>query len=397
MRVVVAPDKFKGCLTAPEVAAAIARGVRSACAEADIEVCPVADGGDGTMEVLAGATGGRRIRCWVTGPLPGTRVRATFGMLGDGVTAVVEMAEASGLRLVGERCPGPLKTTTYGTGELLVAAARRGAKRIILGIGGSATTDGGVGCAQACGAVKVHLAKGRADGRRSGSDGSSPLSRPFVGADLAALRSVRRVAEHALRGVEILVACDVSNPLTGRRGAARVFGPQKGATPKQVEMLDGGLARLARMLGAQELARKPGAGAAGGLGFGMMAFFGAQLRSGAKLVLEALKVRSRLARADLCFTGEGSFDGQSLSGKAPAEVARLCAEMGVPCVLLAGRVDASARRRFAEAAVLPVCDGPMSLRESMARARQLLADTAAAAMRTFMAGAARHKRGRIYQ
>jgi glycerate kinase len=350
MRVIVAPDKFKSCLSAAEVAQAIAAGLRAIDPSLDLDLCPLADGGEGTVQALVAATGGRLLTRNVTGPLPDMRVTATYGLLGDGQTAVIEMAAASGLHLLAPEQRNPMNTTTYGTGQLILSAVENGAKRIILGIGGSATTDAGLGCAQACGLV------------------SSP-ERSSIFAPLAAPELCRSVRPHAspitprdfdtaffftpiqltpLAGVEFLVACDVSNPLFGPSGAAPIFSPQKGATAEQVRWLDAALERLARRLNKVELAQTPGAGAAGGLGFGMLAFFGARLRPGIELVMEAARLRDRLKGADLCISGEGKLDAQSLGGKTPIGVARLCREMRIPCIALAGSIEDSARPVLAE-------------------------------------------------
>jgi len=302
-------------------------GVRAVAPDATIDRCPVADGGEGTVAALVASTGGRFESRLVTGPLPERKVRAQFGLLGDGRTAVIEMAAASGLALLAEEDRNPLNTTTFGTGELLNAAAALGVSEILLGIGGSATVDAGVGCAQACG-LPVIL------------EGGEPVSatEPLCGRDLDGIVLIKHGRGSAVERVKITVACDVTNPLYGPSGAAPVFGPQKGATPAQIRQLDDSLRRLAERLGKTREANTPGAGAAGGLGFGMLAFFNATLRSGVDIVLEAVKLRDRLAGADLCITGEGRLDAQSLHGKAPVGVARMCRELGVPCVAIAGSV-----------------------------------------------------------
>ena len=359
MRVVIAPDKFKGCLPAREVAVAMARGVRAVDPDIEIEQIPLADGGEGTVEALVAATGGRLISRRVMGPLPEMKVDATFGVLGDGRTAVIEMAAASGLHLLRAEQYDPMKTTTYGTGDLIMAAVELGVTTIILGIGGSATVDGGIGCAQACGI-------------------DFGLDRPLSGRDLLESNPIP-LNRWAVRGVEIMVACDVRNPLFGSNGAARVFGPQKGATAEQVEALDRGLAALAgRVERGAELAQVPGAGAAGGLGFGVMAFLGGRLVAGFELVAEALDLRRRLTGADLVITGEGRLDASSLSGKAVVGVARLCRELGLPCVAIVGSVGAGAERALDEglSKYVVLREGTMSVEESMRRAPELLSRAA---------------------
>ncbi|MGB3958921.1 MAG: glycerate kinase, partial [bacterium] len=288
MRIIIAPDSFKGSLTAAEVAASIERGVKRVLPQAETIPVPLADGGEGTVDALVSATGGRLVTKEVTGPL-GERVKASYGLLGDGETAVIEMAAASGLPLVPLEKRNPMLTTTYGTGELILAALDEGCRRIIIGIGGSATNDGGAGMAQALG-VKLLDEEG--------------LDIPYGAAGLARLDRIdissldRRLAQ-----VEVLVACDVDNPLTGPRGAARVYGPQKGADPQMVEELDQILGRFAAII-LRDLGKDvkdiPGAGAAGGLGAGLMAFLNGRLAPGVELVLAAVKLEERIQKgADL--------------------------------------------------------------------------------------------------
>ncbi|HEY8665862.1 MAG TPA: glycerate kinase [Tepidisphaeraceae bacterium] len=380
MKIVIAPDKFKGCLSAPQVCAAIAAGVRAAAAsegDAEIDLCPLADGGEGTVTALVSASGGKLVSRRVTGPLAEMKVDAVFGILGDGKTAVIEMAAASGLALLKPEDRNPMNTTTFGTGELLLAAAEMGVEQVILGIGGSATTDGGIGCAQACG-LPIIL------------DGGQPVSptEPLTGRDLPSVLMVKHGRGSAVERLRIRVACDVTNPLFGRDGAARVFGPQKGASPEDVKMLDGALRGLAERTGKLDAARTPGAGAAGGLGFGMLAFFGAELRSGIDIVMEAIHFRDRLAGADLCLTGEGKLDAQSGQGKVISGVSRLCAERKIPCIALAGAIadDFVPDHLQGLTASFAIADRPMSLEESSGRAAELLARAAEQIVRTFMAG-----------
>jgi len=374
MRILLAPDKFKGCLTALEVAHAMAEGILRVNTEAQIDLCPMADGGEGTVSALVAATNGKLLTRRVTGPLPEMKVDATFGMLGDGQTAVVEMAAASGLALLPISQRDPMATTTFGTGELLMAAAEAGAKRIILGIGGSATVDGGVGCAQACG-LPVLLEDG---------EPVSPTE-PLCGRDLDSILMIKHGRGSPVERMQITVACDVVNPLFGRNGAAVVFGPQKGATPQQVKQLDDSLRRLAERTDKLQAASAPGAGAAGGLGFGMLAWFGATLASGVQTVLDAVDLQSRLRQADLCITGEGKLDEQTLHGKTPIGVARAAKRAGIPCIALAGSLGAMSEAFRAKGlnAWFSVCPGPMTLEQSMSDARRLLADAAANAVALF--------------
>ena len=374
MKILLAPDKFKGCMTAAEICKAIAAGLRSVDPKIEIDECPMADGGEGTVAALVAATGGRLISRRVTGPLPETKVDAVFGMLGDAQTAVIEMSEASGLALLKPEDRNPMYTTTFGTGELLNAAIELGAKQIILGIGGSATIDGGIGCAQATGHT-ILLADGE------------PVSRtePLTGADVERILLIKRHRGEKTDGVPILVACDVANPLCGPNGAAEIYGPQKGATPQQIKQLDAALRELSTRMNMTDLAERPGAGAAGGLGFGMMAYFGATLRPGVEIVIEATHLRDRLRGVDLCITGEGRLDAQSCAGKTPVGVARLCRELGVPCIALAGSIGDGAEQVLREGitAYFGICDRPMSLAEAMREAPALLESTAANLLRLF--------------
>lgn len=364
MRIVVAPDKFKDCLKAAEVAAAISKGIRAVDPKIEIDECPMADGGEGTVDALVAATGGKIITHKVTGPLPRMKVDAPIGILGDGFTAVIEMSSASGLYLLQNDQRDPTRTTTYGTGELLREAARLGAKTIILGIGGSATCDGGIGAAQAWGATFT-LNTGNA--YREGG-------RRLTGGDLGQLRSIASNLPLDTEGIKFIVACDVGNPLLGPDGAAPIFGPQKGATPEQIDLLEEGLSKLVERTGRHDLANAPGAGAAGGLGFGMMAFFGAELRPGIQIVTDAVNLRDRLKGADLCITGEGKLDSQSLAGKTAIGVARLCKELKVPCIALAGAVDLESRLANEEglAGRFSIVPGPMPLTDAVARAPEFL-------------------------
>ncbi len=376
MRIVIAPNAFKGSLTAAEAARAMAEGVERALPGADLRSVPMADGGDGTLGVLTSALGGTLRKLRVTGPL-GRPVQACFGISRDGRTAVIEMAEAAGLSLVKPGLRNPMLTTTRGVGELIGHVLDIGCDKILVGLGGSATTDGGLGMAVGLGYGVLD-----ASGAPAGLGG-------------AALSNVARILDGGagarFRRVKVVAATDVTNPLLGARGAARVFGPQKGATPAMVRRLESGLARFAgvirRDLGP-DVKSIPGGGAAGGLGAGLLAFCGARIESGFNLVAKLTDLERAISAADLVLTGEGNLDDQSLRGKAPAGVARLALRHGVPVVCLAGGVSGRARS-FRAAGIdvaFSLASGPMSLGEAQARASELLADAAERAARALALG-----------
>ncbi len=378
MRIIIAPDKFKGSMTALEAATAMAEGVKSALPEAEIIVLPISDGGEGLVDALTGAGKGDSalMRTTVTGPL-GDPVEAKWGLLDGGRTAVVEMSAASGLTLVPTERRNPAVTTTYGTGELIKAALDRGCNKLIVGIGGSATNDGGAGMAEALGAV-LYDAAGEALPRGG-----------------AALINLERLdlsnLDPRLKNISTLVACDVDNPLTGPRGASFVYGPQKGASPETVAMLDRALERYAGLLEKElglDLRAVPGAGAAGGLGAGLIAFLGARLRSGIELVLDTLEIDRYLATGNLLITGEGKFDTQSLHGKAPVGVARRARAYGVPVIVLAGSLEGDPALYHQEGitACFALGDRPMSLQESIDRGPHLAGKITAELLRLWRSG-----------
>ena len=381
MKIVIAPDSFKGCLTAREVCEAAARGIGEIGADLDCVAVPMADGGEGTVQSLVDATAGELRHEVVTGPL-GEAVEAVYGLLGDGQTAVIEMAAASGLPLVPLDRRGPLRTTTYGTGELIRAALDAGRRRLIIGLGGSATNDAGLGMAAALGARLLD-----ADGEEVPATGEG-LSR-LEQIDLSGL-------DPRLAATEVRVACDVDNPLYGPHGAAFVYGPQKGATPETVAVLDAGLRRFAavvrRDLGL-EVADFPGAGAAGGLGAGLVAFCGARLEPGVGIVADTVGLREKLSGCGLCLTGEGRLDAQTRFGKTPKGVADVARELGVPVVAFGGSVATDVDdlgEHFS--AVFAICSEPLALTEAMQpdRARRLIAFTAEQIVRCFLAGRTSH-------
>jgi glycerate kinase len=352
-RVVLAPDKFRGSLTATEVAAHLATGLRAAVPGLEVALVPVADGGEGTVEAAV-AAGFERVTAVASGPT-GEPVQTAWARRGD--EAVVELAAVSGLDLLPGGVPAPLTATSRGTGELVAAALAAGCTRVVVGIGGSACTDGGAGLLRALGL------------RTLGTDG-----RP-VAEGGAALADVQRVVtsglDPLLGEVDLVVACDVDNPLTGPSGAAHVYGPQKGASPDDVARLDDALAHWADLVASVTGVDRrdvPGAGAAGGVGFGLLALAGARTRPGADLVFELTGLAAALAGADLVITGEGSLDAQSLRGKAPTAVARLGREHGVPVVAVVGRslVDASDAQAAGFAEVLTTTAEAGSVEASLA-------------------------------
>jgi glycerate kinase len=333
----------------------------------------MADGGEGTVEAVIAGAGGAFVSVLVTPPLPGAgKVEARYGLLDGGRTAVIEMAQASGLPLVPHEHRDPRYTSTYGTGELLADALDRGVSRILLGIGGSATNDGGAGMAQALG-VRLLDAQGE--------------QLPPGGAALARLDRIDLSGRHPrLDACAFQVACDVTNPLCGPNGASAVFGPQKGATPEMVEALDTALCHYARVLEdtiGRSVAETPGSGAAGGLGAGLLAFTRATLRPGVEIVGELVGLREKLAGASLVITGEGRVDGQTVQGKVPAGVARCAGEAGVPVVVVAGSLGEGYERLYEDGvtAILPICAGPMSLEEALQRTRERLEATGMALAR----------------
>lgn len=378
--VLVAPSGFKESLDADVVADAIAEGVRRVLPHATVRTVPLVDGGEGTAAALVAATAGRIVRRTVVGPV-GAPIESHLGMLGDGTTAVVEMAAAAGLRLVPRDLRNPLRTTTYGVGELIRAALDEGATRVLVGCGDSGTSDGGAGALQALGA-RLLDERGRE-----------------LGLGARALRDLDRVdlsqLDPRLADVGITVACNPTNVLTGPRGVARVFGPQKGASPKQVERLARALKHWARTLehdvpaaAAIDLRHGLGTGASGGLGAGLAAI-GATLRPRFDVLLDQTDLDAAMADADLVITAEGSIDGQTPRGKVPAEVARRASEAGVPVLALAGTIgaDASCVHAIGIDAVQGILPAPMDLAEACERGAELVADGAERALRTVLLGA----------
>jgi glycerate kinase len=375
MRIVIAPNAFKGSLTAFEAAEAIAEGIRAALPDAEMVLVPIADGGDGTVDALVAATRGERRTLRVRGPL-GDPVDAEYGLIDGGSTAVIEMAKAAGLALVPPGKRDPRITTTYGVGELLQRAYDEGARRFIVGIGGSATNDGGAGMAQALG---YHLLDENGQELRPGGLALKRLARIHVGG-----------AHANWKQAEVDVACDVTNPLTGPSGASAVYGPQKGATPEMVADLDAALKHFAEIIRRDlgvDVEQLPGAGAAGGLGAGLVAFTGARLRPGAEMVMEALHLDDRLAGATLVITGEGRLDSQTARfGKGPAAVARHAHQAGIPVIALGGSIADEAELRLLFDGLEATVVEPGPLDAAIAQARPLLVRAATRAMRLLLTG-----------
>ena len=378
MHILIAPDSYKGSLTALEVAQAMEEGAKRIFPDATFDLVPIADGGEGTVDALVAATNGQFRETTVTGPMR-KPVKAKWGVFGDGKTAVIEMATASGLPLLAPDERDPLNACTCGTGELVRAALDEGVSTIILGIGGSATNDGGMGFARVLGA-KFYDKAGK--------------ELPPGGAALANLASIDISGlDPRLKNVEIRVACDVDNPLCGPRGASAVFGPQKGATPALVQQLDAALGVYAKVAaeatGKTAVPELAGAGAAGGLGAALLFFTDATLMPGVTLVLEAVGFDARVKKADLVFTGEGRTDFQTAYGKAPAGVAQAAKKYSLPVVCLSGGIGDGADDVLVQGidVVFSIAPGPISLQDCLANGESLLRNAAERICRLLKASA----------
>jgi glycerate kinase len=376
LRILVAPNAFKESLSAMEAAEAITRGILTVLPHARITCIPIADGGDGTLEAVISGTRGRILKARVLGPL-GIRITAEYGVTGDGKVAIIEMSRASGLALVPFNQRNPMHTTSFGTGELMRTALNQNVQSIILGIGGSATVDGGIGALQALGA-QVLDRRGR------------PVS---LGGDglLATSKIELSSLDPRLRRIQLKVACDVQNPLVGPKGAAAVFGPQKGASPRMVKLLDQGLARLAALIRDArgiDVSRMPGAGAAGGISGSLHGLLDAELRPGSDLVFDLLRVKTLLGKVDLVITGEGRIDSQTAFGKGPGMLAKLAKQQGVPVIGLAGSIGENIECLYKEgfSAIFSIVNRPISLDHAMRQAASLLETTAAQVARTVHVG-----------
>ncbi|MGR6980432.1 glycerate kinase [Testudinibacter sp. P27/CKL/0425] len=366
MKIIIAPDSFKESLTALEAAEAIEAGFRKVFPQAEYLKVPMADGGEGTVQSLVDATGGKLQPVTVTAPLA-NKVEGFFGLSGDGKTAIIEMAAASGLHLVTPEQRNPLLTTSYGTGELIKAALDCGVNKIILGIGGSATNDGGVGMLQALGASFQN-------------DRQQELG--FGGEALAQMAQISlEQLDSRLQQVEIEVACDVDNPLCGPQGASATFGPQKGADEAMVQQLDQALAHFAEIAQQQlaiNIADQAGAGAAGGMGGGLLLLPNVSLRPGVQIVVEAVNLAQQLQDADLVIIGEGRIDGQTVHGKTPIGVAKTAKQFDKPVIAICGclRDDYEAVYQHGIDAVFPIISQLGSLQETLANGRNNLISTA---------------------
>ena len=379
MKIVIAPDSFKDSLGASAVARAIAAGLAAVWPNAELIECPMADGGEGTVEAILLAAEGEQRSSRVQGPL-GEAVDAQWGWLPASRTAIIEMAEASGLQRVPLAQRNACISSTYGTGEVIRAALDLGAQRIILAIGGSATNDAGAGALQALG-LGLFDAQGQV--LAPGGAALAGLAR----LDLSEL-------DPRLAGVQFEIAADVDNPLCGPQGASAIFGPQKGASPAQVEQLDQALGHFAghaaRALG-KDLRDEPGSGAAGGLGFAAKAFLGARFRPGVEVVAELVGLADRVQGADLVITGEGRFDAQTLRGKTPLGVARIARQQGVPVIVLAGTLGEGYEQLYAHGidAAFALVSGPMTLAQACSEAPALLQARARDIARVWQLGARR--------
>lgn len=376
MKIVIAPDSFKGSLTAPQVAEAIEAGFLLVFPSIVTDKLPMADGGEGTVASLVASSDGKMQQVSVLNPL-GNQIPSEFGIMGDCQTAVIEMASASGLPLISQDQQNPMLTTTYGTGQLMHAALDTGCKKLIIGIGGSATNDGGAGMAQALGAKLLDTS-----GNQIGFGGGSLADIDKI--DISGF-------DPRLSEVDVVVACDVSNTLTGKDGASYVYGPQKGATLDMAEVLDRNLAHFASIIKRdldQSVADIPGAGAAGGLGAGLIAFAGAKLQAGIDIVLEVTDFANRIQGSDLVITGEGRLDYQTAFGKTPAGVAKIARQHNIPVIAIAGSVTEDIDKLYAIGidAVVDIFHEPMSLETAMVNASKLITIAAERAARLIEIG-----------
>lgn len=376
MKILVAPQEFKGSISALSASEAAKNGILRVFPEAEVVLCPVADGGDGTLETLVEVSGGEVRTCSVQNPI-GETIQAQWGAMGDGVTAVIEMARTSGLALLSLDERDPLNASTYGLGQAISEALNEGFRKFIVGIGGSATNDAGAGMAQALGANLL-------------DDRGKTIS--FGGAALSSLQTVDiSNMDSRIKESKFLVACDVSNPLTGEEGASAVYGPQKGATPEMVQRLDDALSNFATVIKRdlkKDVSEMSGAGAAGGLGAGMMAFMGAELKAGVDIVLDTVNLRDKLSSVDLVITGEGGMDFQTIYNKAPIGVARIASEHNIPTIAIAGLLGSNFKivHEHGIRAATSIVNGPITLEEASDRAFELISDSVEESLRFISVG-----------
>lgn len=379
MRVIIAPDSFKGSISSSQAAAAVERGILRAAAKADRKMeiikIPIADGGEGTVEAIVTGAGGEIVPARVLDPL-GREIDSFFGILPDR-TGVIEMAAASGLNLIKPEERNPLITTSFGTGQLILKALEAGCTRLIIGLGGSATNDGGVGMAQALGVKFL-------------DQNQQPIG--FGGGELGKIEKIDLSGlDPKLAGTTVIVASDVKNVLCGPDGASAVYGPQKGATPEMVAVLDRNLGHLAEKVKAdlgKDIALVPGSGAAGGLGGGMLAFLDAEIRPGIEIVMELTGFREKVREADLVITGEGATDFQTMFGKVPYGVAQVAREYGKPVICISGTLGKDYQKLYEAGigAFFSIVNRPMTLEEAMERGEELLETTAENIMNTYFMG-----------
>jgi glycerate kinase len=374
MKIVIAPDSFKECLSAREVSRSIAIGIRKMAPMAEIIEIPISDGGEGVLDTLLGGSGGKRITVSVMDPLM-RPIMSEYGILEDKKTAVIEMARASGLELLKESEKDPLITTSFGTGQLIKDALNKGCNKIIIGIGGSATNDGGAGMARALGA-KFLDKRGEEIPEGGGSlDRLNTIDLTFF--------------DKRIQNCELIVACDVSNPLTGENGASMVYGGQKGGSKGDLPILDNNLAHYANCIEAVlgiDIDQVPGAGAAGGSGAGLMAFLKGKLVNGIELILQTLKIEEHIKEAHLVFTGEGKIDVQTLHGKTISGIAAMAKKHKVPVIVITGKIGEGIEEIYSLGvhAVFSIVNQPMELQEAMVKAPELIQDCAKNIMATIM-------------
>jgi glycerate 2-kinase len=375
MRILIAPDKFKGALNARGVAENIAKGLRGALPDAKIDIVPMADGGEGTAEAICEARGGSWLKCKAHDPI-GREIDARYAWIEHGKLAVLEMSEAAGMRRLSEGERDPIRATTFGVGEMILDAANRGANEIIIGLGGSATNDGGFGMA------RVLAYRFFSNAKELKEDVSELRNLTKIEVPVAARVSPASSKMQPTRlppQLRIIAAVDVRNPLLGENGATGVFGPQKGAGKDELKILEEALTRLADVVAEEfgfDYRDKPGAGAAGGLGFGLMSFCGATIRPGFNVVAEAVGLESQMKDVDLVITGEGSLDRQTLEGKTPAGVGTLARKLGKKVFVIAGRTDGNRDVRGLFDGVYELARPSMSEKEQMKHAGELLREKA---------------------